>query len=250
MTDVDSYAPGTPCWVDVACTDPASAKAFYSELFDWKAVDDEDGFATFTIDGRAVAGLGPCQTGTRPSWNLYVAVPDVDAAVRQVRSAGGSVVAGPGEILDLGRGAACADPLGGVFTLWQGRKHIGAGLARVPNTWYWTDLVTHDIPRAATFYTAVFGWLVRGADPSGSTGAVGMLGERGVAGFSPLPPGSAPGPYWSVTFAVSDTDATASLAARLGGRVAVAPVDVPNVGRFAAVVAPGGETFSLLRPHV
>ncbi|MBA3745700.1 VOC family protein [Sporichthya sp.] len=248
MTYVDSYAAGMPCWVDVACHDAAAGKDFYTELFGWDSVDDEDGFATFNLDGRPVAGLGPCQAGTRPSWNVYVAVSSVDAAVTAVKGAGGTVLAGPGDILNLGRGAACTDPQGGVFTLWQARDHLGARVTRVPGTWYWSDLVTPDIPRAAAFYTAVFGWAVRGADPSGSTGAVAMLGQQGVAGFSPLPAGAAPGPYWSVTFQVADVDGTAEQAGKLGATVAVAPMDVPNVGRFAAIAAPGRETFSILRP--
>ncbi len=29
----ERYEPGTFCWVDLATTDPAGAKAFYGELF-------------------------------------------------------------------------------------------------------------------------------------------------------------------------------------------------------------------------
>jgi hypothetical protein len=32
MAEFNSYPPGTPCWVDLASTDMAGAKAFYSGL--------------------------------------------------------------------------------------------------------------------------------------------------------------------------------------------------------------------------
>lgn len=248
MTDINSYAPGTLCWVDVACRDTAAGLTFYTELFGWTPVDDGDGFATLTLGGKTVAGLGPCQAGTRPSWNVYVAVADVDAAVAAVQAAGGTLVAGPGDIHEAGRGAAVADPRGGVFTLWQAREHIGARVNQVPGSWYWSDLVTNDIPRSVGFYSTLFGWAVRGADPTGSTGAVAMLGDRPVAGFSPMPPGVTATPFWSVTFQVDDIAESAAKAAKLRGTITVEPREVPNVGRFALITAPGGETFSLLQP--
>lgn len=39
MDKRECYEPGTCCWVDLATTDPARAKAFYGELFGWKAED-------------------------------------------------------------------------------------------------------------------------------------------------------------------------------------------------------------------
>lgn len=248
MTDVNSYAPGTLCWVDVTCDDTAAGVAFYTELFGWTAVSDGGDFTTFTLGGRTVAGLGPCQPGTRPSWNVYVAVEDVDATVATAQAAGGRLVAGPVDIHEAGRAAAVADPRGGVFTLWQAREHIGARAYQIPGTWYWSDLVTDDIPRSVGFYSTLFGWAVRGTDPTGSTGAVALLDDRPVAGFSPMPPGATVTPYWSVTFQVEDIAESAAKAAKLGGSITVEPRAVPNVGQFALITAPDGETLSLLQP--
>ena len=49
---------------------------------------------------------------------------------------------------------------------------------------------------------------------------------------------------WSVTFTAADTDAVATRAAELGGRVLVAPYDVGPV-RTADVRDPQGATFSV-----
>ncbi len=39
MGKQERYEPGTFCWVDLATTDPASAKTFYGELFGREAED-------------------------------------------------------------------------------------------------------------------------------------------------------------------------------------------------------------------
>ena len=36
MGNRERYEPGTFCWVELATTDPAGAKAFYGELFGWE----------------------------------------------------------------------------------------------------------------------------------------------------------------------------------------------------------------------
>jgi predicted enzyme related to lactoylglutathione lyase len=46
----ERYEPGTFCWVDLATTDPAGAKAFYGGLFGWEAEDMPAGEAgTYTM---------------------------------------------------------------------------------------------------------------------------------------------------------------------------------------------------------
>jgi hypothetical protein len=35
MSEVTSYAPGTPSWVDLMTSDPEGARGFYGELFGW-----------------------------------------------------------------------------------------------------------------------------------------------------------------------------------------------------------------------
>jgi hypothetical protein len=38
----ERYEPGTFCWVDLATTDPAGAKAFYGALFGWETETAEE----------------------------------------------------------------------------------------------------------------------------------------------------------------------------------------------------------------
>jgi predicted enzyme related to lactoylglutathione lyase len=39
MSERTSYEPGTPSWVDLTTSDPASAREFYGGLFGWEAVE-------------------------------------------------------------------------------------------------------------------------------------------------------------------------------------------------------------------
>lgn len=249
MSTLDSYPPGTPCWVDVTSRDPAASLAFYRTLFGWQSAEPDEGFATFTVGGQPVAGLGPCPADLRPSWNAYLSVADVDAAAVAAQKAGGQLVAGPADIPGAGRAAACADPQGAVFTLWQAREHVGAGLTKVPGAWFWTELVTTDLPAAAAFYATVFGWRVRGDASTEAGGAVAILDGLGVAGFSPVPTGAGISPYWSVTFQVTDCDATAAAVVELGGTMAISPRAITSVGRYAIAAGLDGETFSILAPN-
>ena len=66
-----SYPPGTFSWVDLATTDPAGARAFYTELFGW-TVDGDVEYSVWRVDGAAVCAfaLMPSDTavGIPPGW--------------------------------------------------------------------------------------------------------------------------------------------------------------------------------------
>ena len=58
MPKVKKYRHGTPCWVDLATTDLAGAKAFYAGLFSWEYVDEEMDIGVYSmamLDGSATA---------------------------------------------------------------------------------------------------------------------------------------------------------------------------------------------------
>ena len=60
MSTVDTYAPGTPCWVELGTTDLDAAKAFYTAVFGWgyDVAGPEAGFYTMPmIAGKPVAGM-------------------------------------------------------------------------------------------------------------------------------------------------------------------------------------------------
>ncbi|MEY9931726.1 putative enzyme related to lactoylglutathione lyase [Catenulispora sp. GP43] len=113
----------------------------------------------------------------------------------------------------------------------------------------WVELGTADVPQAGEFYSALFDWTVA-TDPRAETGGYTTASLAGVpvAAISPL---YAPGQLvaWSVSFAVLDSDATASRAAEEGGAVLMAPMDIFDNGRFAVLRDPGGAMFSVWQPR-
>ena len=255
MPERTSYAAGTPNWIDLQTSDPAGAKQFYAELFGWsfddRPVDDANSvfYSMAQLRGHDVGAIAPLPDdqavpGVPPHWNSYVAVDDVDAAVATVVPAGGTVLAPPFDIFDSGRMAVVQDPTGAVLQLWQAKEHIGATLVNEPGTFCWSELITPDIPAAAAFYKALFGWE---ADTSGGDAPYTefKLGCQSIAGcMNPPMPGIPP--MWGMYIAVDDADATAARATQLGGSLVAGPMDI-EPGRLAVITDPFGAVFSLLK---
>jgi uncharacterized protein len=112
--------------VELNTIDPARAKAFYGELFDWKLEDVPMGpGATYTMIGVGEGTGGGMMKhpvpGAPSSWLAYVGVDDVAAATAKARSLGATVAKDVTEIPDLGWFSILVDPTGAVFALWQSK---------------------------------------------------------------------------------------------------------------------------------
>jgi predicted enzyme related to lactoylglutathione lyase len=114
--------PNTLVWNELQTRDSDAAKAFYKAVFGWSDSADPNGYVMFANEGRIQAGMitmddswGPVP----PSWSVYFAVDDVEAAAAQVQALGGQVHVPPTDAGDAGRFAVVSDPQGGVFTVMQ-----------------------------------------------------------------------------------------------------------------------------------
>jgi predicted enzyme related to lactoylglutathione lyase len=111
----------------------------------------------------------------------------------------------------------------------------------------WAELATPDTEGAKQFYTALLGWTTELAPVEGMSYTLAKVGEERVAGImSNHCSGSEIKPQWSVYITVDDVDATARKAEELGGKVLMPPTDIPNVGRFSALMDPQGVMFSVI----
>ena len=253
MAERKSYASGTPSWVDLQTTDPVAAKQFYGDLFGWTYDDnpvDDTGDVVYSmakIRGLHVGAISPlgeqAAAGVPPHWNSYVSVDDIEAAVAKVAAAGGTVMAPPFDVLDAGRMAVIQDPTGAVFELWQAKNHIGAALVNEPGAFSWTELITPDIPKAAAFYNALFGWTSETHGEEMPYTEFKLAGESIAGAMNPPMPGIPP--LWGVYFSVADTDATVAQAKALGGAVMNGPMDI-EPGRFAVLADPQGAMFNVI----
>lgn len=253
LSEVQTYAPGVPSWIDLSSPDLDRTRDFYSRLFGWEAftVPDPDagGYGFFLKDGKQVAGYGPVQSPEQPSaWSTYISTDDANAVAEKVRSAGGQVIAGPFDVMGQGTMAVFTDPSGAFISVWQGGEHQGAQVMNEPNSFAWTELNTRDVDAARAFYTAVFGW-------GSTTNTFGegsytewKVDDRSVAGMMEMPPQVPPSvpPHWLVYIAVTDADATVARTQELGGQVLVPPIDI-EIGRFAVSTDPLGAAFGVMQ---
>jgi uncharacterized protein len=283
MLERSEYPPGVPCWVDTSQPDPESAARFYGGLFGWEFEDrmpsDAPGnYFVAKLHGRDIAAVGSQMEGSPPTpvWNTYIAVDNADDATAKIAKAGGSTLAEPFDVLDAGRMGVFADPSGAVFSVWQAKQTKGAQLVNEAGTWNFSDLNTRDFDGAAAFYGDVFGWVAGALEGGGMeftflrlpgygdflerTVQPGLRAGQEEAGAPPefadvvasmvrmtsdRFPDDVP-PHWSVTFAVDDTDATASRAEELGGTLMAPPMDAGPT-RIAVVRDPQGAVFTASR---
>jgi predicted enzyme related to lactoylglutathione lyase len=121
-------------WHELATNiDPATAFAFYSELFGWDLLGQHDmgAMGQYLLFGRnGVQRGGMMNKGEmgRPGpayWVGYVSVADIDAAVEGAKSARGSLLNGPMDVPGGDRVAQLADPHGAFFAV-----HMRAAAAR------------------------------------------------------------------------------------------------------------------------
>jgi predicted enzyme related to lactoylglutathione lyase len=254
MPEMTSYEPGTPSWVDLGTPDLGASVSFYEDLFGWSIPEGPNseqtgGYRQAMRGGKPVAGLMPLmQEGQPPAWSSYVSVDDADATSAAVKEAGGTVMAEPMDVMDLGRMAIFADPAGAVFGVWQPGTFAGAGLVNEPVSISWNELETRDPDGAKEFYGAVLGWTAKDVEMGEMTYTEWHRADDaligGMADIRGRMPDEVP-PHWMVYFAVSDCDAIAEKAKELGGGLDFGPMDIP-AGRLAALHDPHGAHFAVI----
>ena len=255
MPTRDSYAQGTPNWVDLQTTDQPAAKAFYGEVFGWsyddQPMDADAVYSIAKIGDAQFAAIAPQSpelnaTGAPSMWNTYLAFDSVDDATAKVAAAGGTVAMAPFNVMDAGRMSFVMDPSGAAVALWQANQHIGAGLVNEPGAVIWNELIT-DNPAAVSFYEQVLGLTATTADMGDDKYTMFEVDGQHVGGTTPPQMPGVPN-HWHVYFAVADADASAAKIKQLGGSVVVEPFDTP-IGKMAVAADPQGAVFSLYQPQ-
>jgi uncharacterized protein len=257
MSERTSYTPGTPCWVDLATPDIEASARFYGEVLGWEVPElptsaEMGGYRRAKKNGKDVAGVMPLmQEGQPPAWSTYVSVADADATAAAVTANGGTEVAEPMDVMDLGRMAVFTDPTGAFFGIWQPGTFHGAELVNEAGTVGWNELGTRDTAAAKAFYGAVFGWSYDDEpSPRVGTYTIWKVGEAMVGGMIDLNALGMPAEIpanWLVYFTVEDADAAVEKVQSGGGGVMNGPIDIP-VGRFAVVADQFGAAFAVMQP--
>jgi len=256
MPKISGHAPGTFCWVELATTDQAGAKSFYSSLFGWTPADFPMGpsqyYTMFKLNGDDAAAAYTIPPEQRPEdtphWNLYVAVNSADDSAKRASELGGKIVAPPFDVMTAGRMAVIQDPTGAVFNVWQSNDHQGTTVAGESGTFCWADLSTGDPAVAKQFYEGLFGWKIAAAEKYPPDYLVIQNREQLIAGMTPVAyrNPNVP-PHWMLFFLAGDVDGSAAKAKELGGTQLVPPVSAGSA-RMSVLADPQGAAFSIIRP--
>ncbi len=244
--------------MELATSDQAAAKDFYTRLFGWTVneipMGPSESYTIFELDGLSAAAAytmrpAPRASGIPPHWMMYMAVDNADESAARAAQLGGEVIDQPIDVFDAGRMAVVRDPTGGVFALWQAQKHIGSRVAHIPGALCWADLNTPDPQRASEFYSGLFGWKLETAekDPSGYLHI--KNGEHFIGGIPPATHRKPETPaHWLAYVLSDDCDATAVAARKMGATFHLPPMTMEGVGRMSVVSDPQGAVFAIFQP--
>ena len=260
---IESYAQGTPSWLDLSTTDVDGAKAFYSALFGWEYQDNPMGdgqvYSMAQIDGSSAGAMYAQQSeeaemGIPPHWKVYITVDDVEAVASKATELGGTLIMEPFDVFDAGRMCIVQDPTGAVIQFWQAKGHIGCEVRDEHGALTWAELLTSDQNGAGDFYSNL---LEIGIDRDSMPTSGGdpyhmfMVGGIPVAGIMVSPPHlvemGVP-PHWEIYFRVDDAQAVVDKAKSMGAQVMFGPEELPMVGTFGVLQDPQGAVFGIQQP--
>lgn len=125
---------GTLCWADLSTPDRDRAAPFYSGLFGWQMMkeDEEPEHNYWHIkDGEEFIGGIPPSAHHKPGmpahWMAYFIASDCDATTAAARNLGAQVYLPPTDFEDVGRIAILADPQGAAFALFKAAARGASG---------------------------------------------------------------------------------------------------------------------------
>lgn len=254
-----SAGPSPFVWYELMTTDPAAAKAFYSQVVGWTAADSgmpDMEYTLLSAGSHQIAGLmalppEACATGVPPNWTGYVAVADVDAKAADMQAAGGQVLHPPHDIPGVGRFAVMADPQGAVICLFKDSSNTAytPPPADMAGTVGWHELIAADGAAAWDFYSQMFGWTKAEAMDMGPMGVYQLFaaGSHPIGGMMTKPP-EVPVPCWLYYFNTDAIDAAIGRVTAGGGKVIHGPMEVPGGSWIVQCTDPQGAVFALVAP--
>lgn len=255
-------ATGSFIWYELMTPDPEGAKAFYEPVVGWSMTtghdgDQDYGFITRTDGGMSGGVLRLTDEmgghGAGSCWLGYLAVDDVDSAVREIESSGGKCLMPARDIEMAGRIAMVADPAGAPFYVMkprppESREEADTRVFSVdqPQRVGWNELSTSDPAAARKFYTGLFGWDSDEFMDMGELGEYRFLEQDGTR-FGALC-GVMPGqqPRWRYYVRVPSIAKAKAAAEKHGGTIAIGPHQVPTGDYIIIGFDPQGAEFALV----
>lgn len=262
MTTQARPTTGEFCWMDLNTTDPEAAADFYRSLFGWRmrpwptqsAAEGEaaGGYRQITYDDKVIGGAMALPDGQgMPSWNVFFAVDDADAAGEGIKRAGGNLLVGPTTAPGGGRVAFFTDAAGAHCGVVESGGGVGIECAMQPNTVCWVEAGSRDTEATRAFYADLFDWRFEELPPGAGADGYSLIHNRdrnfgGMIEMDDKFPAGV-GSYWMIYIGVEDLDSTLAAVKREGGQLGFGPIEIPD-GTFAVVSDPQGAHFAVIQP--
>jgi predicted enzyme related to lactoylglutathione lyase len=118
-------------------------------------------------------------------------------------------------------------------------------------TFCWNELMTRDIERAKKFYADTIGWGFEPMHMDWGTYWIAKSGDKKVGGVFELTSPEYDGvpESWMSYVAVDDVDKRVAKALKEGARLIKPIFEVPDVGRIAILMQPGGAGVAWMTPN-
>ncbi|MGE0494315.1 MAG: VOC family protein [Vulcanimicrobiota bacterium] len=248
---------GSFCWADLASTDPAKTRSFYTELMGWTLNDvpmgDGPSYTMVMAGEQGVGGMyamdaAQKEMGVPSHWMCYLLVDDLEAMTKRAAELGATVRVEPFSVGQFGRMSVLVDPTGATFALWKsstGEATASTGLGTV----CWNELMTEDTQNASEFYTKLLGWTPEAMPMAHMTYTIFKNGQAPAAGMMELPAEAkkhGAKAHWLLYLSVNDCDQTVARCKELGGGICMPATDFEGVGRGAILTDPTGAAFGVI----
>jgi uncharacterized protein len=246
---------GRPLWYELMTTDMKAAEAFYRTVLGWTTAPFDGANHPYTVFNRGGdVGIGgvmtkPPEVKAPPFWAMYVAVPKLEDAAKQITQLGGRSHTEVISIPEVGRLQMFMDPQGAAFYIIEpdGAEQRPEAAPEMGDA-SWHELMTTDVDAAMKFYEKLFGWQPSEAMDMGEMGKYQMFNRPHgmIGGIMKKPPEMANAPSsWQIYFRVADVHAAAERVKANGGQILNGPMEVPGGDWIVNATDPQGAAFGL-----
>lgn len=252
MAEIDVR--GRFVWHQLLTRDIPGAKTFYSRVVNWKTQTWplDPNYTVCQAGDVPTAGMMPftpeVPAEAPPHWLQYIGTRDVDGTAEAAVRAGGSILKDPSDMRGAGRYAVLKDPQGAIFAIID-PENARAEEPGVPplGQFSWHELATTDHEAAFAFYASLFGWDAMQRMDMGPMGIYLIFGYNGEqkGGIYIKPPDMPAPPNWLPYLHVASVDAAVPVVEANGGKIVLAPMEVPGGSRVTVIMDSTGAAFAL-----
>ena len=256
---------GKIIWHDLITDTPQLTQEFYQSLFGWEFEELSlagglFGKVNYTLirhNGKLIGGMVD-QTKLQvqkdiSQWVVLMSVKDIEKAVEEVNSSGGTVFSSVTDLGERGKIAIVADPQGALLGLLETKQGDPIDKDAVEfGDFLWTELWTNDVSKATEFYQRIAHYQVKDRNIEAKKSQdknYRVLKSQGKARVGIMAnPVENLTPLWVSYIRVKDAETLEAMVAKvesLKGEILLAPQDRAIGGRVALIAGPSGAGIAL-----